>query len=225
MNCTSVLKAVIFLIFATSTVVAQRVSTHLPSPLRKSERYLFYLHGGVVTVLGNNAINQSMPEWGPYEYFNILDSLAKRGFNVISENRREGVDDSVYTDALVKQIDSLRNAGVLPENILVIGASAGSNIALHVSSSLRSHRMNYVIMGGCWPDSFKEYTGIELYGNFLSVIETSDPHGTCYKIFQGRKDVSSYQEIELNTGLSHGFIYKGYKEWIDPIVIWLNALR
>ena len=77
-------------------------------------------------------------------------------------------------------------------------------------------------MGGCWPETYKDYLDIQLYGKFLSIIETSDPHGTCYRIFEKRKHLSSYREIKLNTGLSHGFIYKGYKEWIDPIVKWFE---
>lgn len=183
---------------------------------------MFYLHGGVVTVLGNNAINQSMPEWGPYEYLNILDSLRSRGFNIISENRKEGIEDSLYAEKISKQIDTLFKAGVKPKNILTIGASAGSAITINVSAMLKKREMKYVVMGGCWPDKYKDYQNIELYGHFLLIIESSDPHGTCSRIFEGRKQIKSYKEIILNTGLSHGFIYKGYKEWIDPIVKWFK---
>ena len=72
------------LVLSPSLLWAQSVSSALPAKLSPADRYLFYLHGGVVTVLGNNAINQSVPEWGPYEYLNILDSLRKRGFYIIS---------------------------------------------------------------------------------------------------------------------------------------------
>ncbi|MEP7375488.1 MAG: hypothetical protein ABI675_18970 [Chitinophagaceae bacterium] len=202
--------------------VAQSISSSLPQKIERSEKYLFYLHGGVVTVLGNNAINQSVPEWGPYEYLNILDSLRRRGFNIISENRKEVVPDSFYVNKISYQIDTLFTAGVNPRNILIVGASAGSDIVINVSAKLKNDKMKYVIMGGCWPDTYKDYLPIELYGHFLSIIETSDPHGTCCKIFEKRKQVKSYKEITLNTGLSHGFIYKGYKEWIDPIVKWLK---
>lgn len=216
------MKAVFAILLFSTTALGQTIGTHLPSPINKSEKFLFYLHGGVVTVLGNNAINQSVPEWGPYEYLNILDSLRSRGFNVISERRFEGVNDSVYANKMVSQIDSLFKAGVKPKNILVVGASAGWNITLQVSDKLKDKNMKYVIMGGCWPDTYKGYTDLELYGKFLSIIEATDPHGTCYKIFERRKNVSGYTEIKLNTGLSHGFIYKGHKEWIDPIIAWFE---
>jgi hypothetical protein len=208
------------LLLAHEASAAQSVSEHLPTNISKSDKYLFYLHAGVVTVLGNNAINQSMPEWGPYEYLNILDSLRTRGFNVISERRRQGVDDSIYVGKIAKQIDTLLRANVKPENILVVGASSGWAIGLHVSSKMKNSAMKYVIMGGCWPNTHEEFSDIELSGHFLSIIESSDPHGTCKKIFENRKNLSSVKEIKLSTGMSHGFFYKGYKYWIDPIIGW-----
>lgn len=63
-----------FLMFG-SVTEAQIIASDIPLEINKKERYLFYLHGAVVTELGNNAINQSVPEWGPYEYLNILDSI------------------------------------------------------------------------------------------------------------------------------------------------------
>ena len=206
-------------------VIGQTISSFVPKKISKSEKYIFYLHGGVVTVLGNNAINQSMPEWGPYEYLNILDSLRSRGFNVISENRKEEVQDSVYVDRITKQIDTLFKAGVKPGNILVVGASAGWAIGIHVSARLKNKKMNYVVMGGCWPNTYKDYLGIELYGHFLSIIESSDPHGTCSKIFENRKHLTRVKEIMLHTGMSHGFFYKGYKHWIDPVIDWFSKAK
>lgn len=202
--------------------MAQTISTFVPKEIKKPEKYLFYLHGQVVTDLGNNAINQSVPEWGPYEYSNILDSLKKRGFNVISEIRQKGIENSVYVTKISQQIDTLLKAGVPAKNIVILGASAGWDIALHVSARQKNNAINYVIMGGCWPETYKEYVPLELYGRFLSIIEKSDPHGTCYKIFEGRKYLKNHSEILLNTDLSHGFIYKGHKQWIAPIVNWLR---
>jgi len=216
---------VIFLLFIFISVTeAQTVSTGLPKDINPKERYLFYLHGAVVTILGNNAINNGAPEWGPYEYLNILDSLAKNGFTVISENRKEKIDDTVYSNKIVKQIDSLFKKQVSPESILLIGASAGWNIVLQVAYKMKHKSMRFVIMGGCWPDTYKDFSGFQLNGNFLSVIEASDPHGTCIAIFESRNTMTSYKEIKLNTGLSHGFFYKGRRAWIDPIMQWFNEL-
>ena len=199
---------------------AQIISSSLPHKINPSERYMFYLHGGVVTVLGNNAINQSVPEWGPYEYLNILDSLRKQGFNIVSENRKEGVPDSVYVIKISNQVDSLLSARVPTSNIVLLGASSGWDIVLRAADRLKNKNLNYVIMGGCWAETYKDYQSLQLKGHYLSIIEESDPHGTCYKIFERRKQVSSYKEVKLNTGLSHGFFYKGSKVWIDPLIKW-----
>ncbi|MDH4058762.1 MAG: hypothetical protein OEU76_08350 [Cyclobacteriaceae bacterium] len=214
------MKTLIAILLICCSALAQTISSCVPKKIQETDKFLFYLHGGVVTVLGNNAINQSAPEWGPYEYLNILDSLRSRGFNVISENRKEGVVDAVYVTKLAEQVDSLLTVGVVPKNILVVGASAGWNIAIRAAAMLKNKNLKFVIMGGCWPETYKEYHELELFGHFLSIIETTDTHGTCIKIFEEREHLSSYEEIKLNTGLSHGFIYKGYKEWIDPIVAW-----
>ena len=200
--------------------IGQTIGSSIPSKVDLNGKYLFYLHGGVVTLFGNNAINQSVPKWGPYEYFNILDSLNKNGFYVISEIRKNGIDDSVYVNKISKQLDTLLRVGVNPEKILVVGASSGWNITIGVSSKLKNGKLRYVLMGGCWPDTYKDYLNIELYGQFLSIIEATDPHGTCYMLFNNKDYVKSYQEVVLHTGLSHGFIYKGHKEWIEPIMKW-----
>jgi hypothetical protein len=216
---------VFLILFAPVCTVAQTISASLPHPIVSSQKYLFYLHGAVVTELGNNAINRSVPEWGPYEYLNILDSLKKRGINVISEQRKKGVADSVYVVKIALQIDSLLRAGVKTKNIIVVGASAGWDIGLRVSARLKNDRLHFVAMGGCWPETCKDFVRIELYGHFLSIIENTDPHGTCYRLFNNRKFIKSYREIVLHTGLSHGFLYKGYKEWIDPVMAWFNDSR
>jgi hypothetical protein len=95
MRSVYIITLTIILLF-NSVADEQSVSSFLPNKIEKSGNYLFYLHGGVVTVLGNNAINKSAPDWGPYEYLNILDSLKHRGFNIVSENRKEGIDDFLY---------------------------------------------------------------------------------------------------------------------------------
>ena len=210
-------------IIAGSKSYAQVVSTSILKKISSSDKFLFYLHGAVVSVLGDNAINQGAPEWGPYEYSKILDSLRKRGFNVISEIRTNGVDDSVYVNKIGSQLDTLLKAGVKKSNIILVGASSGSNVVIHVAARMNDPVMKYVIMGGCWPDLYKEYMSLKLTGNFLSIIEKSDPHKTCGRLFENRSEVTSSKEVELNTGLSHGFFYKGRKVWIDPIVEWFNA--
>lgn len=221
----SELKILITLLLTATFASAQSISTHLPEKINPKDQYLFYLHGAVVSVKGDNAINDGAPEWGPYEYSNILDSLSKRGFHVISEIRKQDVDDSVYVLKIAFQVDSLLKAGVKPSSILLLGASAGWSYVLEAADRLQNPSLRCVMMGGCWPDTWKEYGSLRLKGYFLSVIENSDPHGTCTDIFKGRKSISGFKEVRLNTGLSHGFFYKGRKVWMDPVLEWFNDLK
>jgi hypothetical protein len=213
--------AVVVLLLQTVYVPVQAVSSPGPATIVDSQLYLFYLHGALITEMGNNATNRGAPEWGPYEYLNILDSLKTHGYNVISEIRKREVDNQFYVDKIARQIDSLLRKGVGADQIIVVGASSGWDITLRVSSKMQNEDLNFVIMGGCWPESYKDYRTIELYGNFLSIIEKTDPHKTCGMIFTKRKRIKGYKEIELNTGLSHGFFYKGRKDWIEPISEWV----
>lgn len=215
---------ILVLLIAVNVAQGQHKTLFLPENIDAQEKYVFYFHGGVVSVDGDNAVNQSRPEWGPYEYSAILDSLRKRGFEIISEIRKEGISDSVYVDKVVAQIDTLLDNEVQPANIILIGASAGSEIVLRASAVLRNTSLRFVIMGACWPKTYMDYEGIRLYGHFLSVIEASDQHGTCSRIFRKRQ-VSSFREVKLNTGLSHGFLYRGLSEWIDPVAAWVAVVR
>lgn len=213
-----------FVVLWCNGAAAQSIGTSLPDHLSRKARYVFYLHGAVVTELGDMAVNQSVPEWGPYEYYHILDSLKARNVVVISEIRQKGVSDSVYVKKIAAQIDTLLRKRVRVENILVLGASAGWAIALGVSTTVKSPVLHYVAMGGCWPETYKDYEQVDLRGHFLSLIEKTDPHGSCWKVFDKRPNIKSYREIRLNTGLSHGFIYKGYPEWINPVMDWWSGM-
>jgi hypothetical protein len=202
--------------------IAQTVSSSLPKIIDKKGHYLFYLHGGVVTVLGDNAINNGAPEWGPYEYSSILDSLRVQGFYVVSERRFEDVNDSSYAAKICMQTDSLLKASVPVKNILVVSASAGWAISYRVSDQLKNDSLHFVKIGGCRQDDYKEVEKSELHGHFLSIIEKSDPRRSCDNLFQMQKRIMSYKQVVLNTGLSHGFFYKGRKAWIDPILEWVG---
>ena len=217
-----IVMGIVLLCLHAARIHAQTVGSFVPRHIDGEAKYIFYLHGGVVTNKGDGAINESAPEWGPYEYTYILDSLKKRGFHIISERRMPEVDDSVYVRKIIAQIDTLKAAGARTPNILVVGASAGGHIALYVASRSGDDNLKFVILGACRPSTYMDYETLDLQGNFLSVIERSDPHGTCSALFQNRKHIR-FKEVVLNTNLSHGFIYKGYNEWIDPIITWANA--
>ena len=211
---------ILFLIILTlQSSYSQTISSSLPPQIDHNGKWLFYLHGAIVQDQGINAVSK---DFGPYKYLNILDSLKSRGFNVISEARPKDTRPEDWANKVSKQIDSLIDAKLPPQNITVVGASAGAAITMEVALRLKNSKINYVIMGMCWPDTYKEYEGQELCGNFLSIYESSDPHGRCNRIFEQKKCGGSFKEIEINTGKSHGFLYQPYKEWVDPLIKWIK---
>ena len=131
-------------------------------------------------------------------------------------------DDRSYASKVSGQIDTLLKAGVNPARICVIGASAGAYIAIDIAEWVKNENIKYVILGMCWPDTYKSYIGKKLCGNFLSIYELSDPHGSCLKLFEDKLCKTGIKEIKLNMNNSHAFLYKPYNEWIYPMVNWIN---
>lgn len=199
-----------------------QVAAKFVSPrINPEDRYLFYLHGGIVQDLGPNAVS---PDYGPYLYYSILDSLKGRGFHVISEVRPKGTDVRIYANKLAKQIDTLLMNHVPPENITIVGASLGAYITIEAAHLLGNSRIKYVVMALCNEYNLNNYAKYQknLCGNFLSIYEASDQKGSCNKLLLDKTCKSGYKEIQLNMGNGHGFIFKPYSEWINPLTKWIK---
>jgi pimeloyl-ACP methyl ester carboxylesterase len=213
----------ISLFFLTFPVFGQSVTETLPEKIDPAEKYLFYLHGGVVQQQGVNAVSQ---HYGEYKFLDILDSLSHRGFNVISEVRPKEMDEVTYARKLESQIDTLFTAGVSPQNISIVGASLGAYIALETALILKKPQINYALLGLCSEydlEYFSKYKH-ELHGKFLSIYESTDEKGPCQKLFTDLPPNSSFKEIWLDMGNSHAFLFKPYPEWINPLVHWIREI-
>jgi hypothetical protein len=187
------------------------------------QKYVFYLHGKIIENQGPHAVD-SVNGFGAYRYFDILDSLKKRRFTVLSEVRPRNTDSEVYALKVKNQIDSLLKLGVAPKNITVIGASKGAGIAMFVSYFAKNPDLNFVFMAGCSDNLLSVYPKLEFYGNILSIYEKSDTFaGSCAKFKTRSAHIRNYKEIEINTGLRHGFLYRPIPEWLDPAALWANA--
>jgi hypothetical protein len=188
------------------------------------QRYLFYLHGRIIEDQGIHAVD-SANGYGAYRYEDILDAFRKSGFTVLSEVRQKNTNPLEYAHKVVNQIDSLIKKGIKPDDITVVGASKGAIISMFVSSYLKNKDVNFVFLAGCSEEILQHFPEIEFCGNILSIYEKSDDKGglSCSQ-FKDRSPLTipHYKEIELNTGLRHGFIYKPLPEWIDPAVKWAN---
>jgi hypothetical protein len=207
-----------FISFAVCTVRGQRAKANILNEIDTSKTYLFYLHGQITIEKGIGVSRY----FGIYEYQNILDTLSGYGYKVISEPRPENADDRFYSAKISMQIDTLLKAGVNPRRIIIVGASAGAYITIDVAIRVKNKNIKYAILGMCESDTYKSYKDKELCGNFLSIYEASDRHGSCLQLFEDKYCVTGLKEIKLNMNNSHAFLYKPYKEWVHPLVDWIN---
>ena len=196
-----------------------RIFTDLPVQIDANSRYLFYLHGAIIERAG---VRPRHPEFGVYEYREILEVFAGWGFVVISEARPAGTIGAVYAEKVADQVGALMKGGVSPEHITVVGFSKGGGIAITASSILSEERLNFVFMGACgpWLDSRPE---IVPHGRLLALREKSDDLvGSCEELFARTTSEGERKEIILELGGGHGAFYRPQSEWLGPVVEWAN---
>lgn len=191
----------------------------VPEKVDPNARYMFYLHGMIVE---NEGIRPTSPLYGVYEYEQILDTLASKGFIVISEARPKGTVVTEYAAKVVGQINALLKAGVSPRHITVVGASRGGGIAIAASSQLKNRDVNFVIMAACGNSDIYKTFRPDLWGNVLSIYDYKDTVGPCEDFFAKATGLNRHRQIEVKLGVGHGLLYRPLKEWVDPVVEWAS---
>ncbi len=187
----------------------------------KKEKYLFYLHGGVVQSQGLPAVSSY---YGKYEYLAIIDSLDNYDFTIISEVRPKDTDDKAYGKKIANEVDSLLTLGVSPKNIVIVGASLGAYMTLEAALIIENPNIKYALLGLCSDYAvghFTEYSQ-QLKGDFLSIFEKSDSKQSCQGIFESNSTDAQFEELELNLGVDHAFLFKPYDEWVIPLIKWAS---
>ncbi|PRD56132.1 hypothetical protein [Sphingobacterium gobiense] len=139
--------------------------------------------------------------------------------------RTTNVDPEIYADKISRQIDSLIGLGLQPRDITVVGASKGAIIASH-TSSMNRHSVNYVFLAGN-NDYQEQNNNWRFHGQILSIFDSSDDiAGKSYQYWKDKDNyTTTFEEIKLNTGLSHGFLYKPLKEWVEPTKKWITKQK
>lgn len=203
----------ILLLFSSCHSLAQESKKDAP------QNYIFFLHN---RFLEGHELAEAHKEYGKAEYLEILAAFQKENFVVLSEKRPKNTDGKEYAQKVKNQIDSLLKMGIAANHITVIGTSKGGYIAQYVSTFLANPDINYVFIGCFQENDLTQLPEIQFCGNILTIYEKSDVLGvSAIK----RKEVSSlkinhFKEIELNTGLKHGFLYKASSEWLAPCIKW-----
>jgi len=215
-----------------------KIKTHLPFPgiflllllgilllacqPKESPRYLFFLHN---RFLEDHELEDEHPQHGRTQYEEVKAAFSDAGLTVISEKRPPNTDARTYATAVVQQIDSLLELGIPADHITVVGTSKGGYIAQYVSTLAANPQLRFVFIGSFYSDDVEQIPEINYCGNILTIYERSDPSGVSAI---RRKETSNlpitrFEEIELNTGLGHGFLFKPLPEWIVPTIDWAKA--
>ncbi|MEZ0181370.1 alpha/beta hydrolase [Flavobacterium oncorhynchi] len=205
-----------------STLLFSFTSFSQTETSKKEQHYIFFLHNAFVE---QNDLSVAHPEYGKAEYNEILASFRKDNFIVYSEIRSKNTNAAEYAKKVVKQIKGFLKKGIPPNKITVIGTSKGGYIAQYVSTFLANPDVNFVFIG-CFRDSdIEEIPDINFCGNILTIYEKSDAYGvSAIKRKETSKlKINHFKEIELNTNLKHGFLYKASDNWIAPSKKWANG--
>ncbi|WP_034886238.1 hypothetical protein [Gillisia sp. JM1] len=186
------------------------------------DKFIFFLHN---RFLEEHDLSQLHPEYGRTEYLEIINEFKKSGFEVISEKRNGNASAREYAGRLVIQIDSLIKIGTEPKNITIVGTSKGGYIAQYVSTLANNPDLNFVFIASFRNEDILNIPEINYCGNILTIYEKSDPFGVSAKVRVENStcDIKHFKEIELNTGMNHGFLFKPLKEWIEPTINWANG--
>ncbi|AFU69886.1 hypothetical protein P700755_003236 [Psychroflexus torquis ATCC 700755] len=185
------------------------------------DRYIFFLHN---RFLEEHELNELHPKFGRTEYNEMIAKFKKNGFKVFSEKRNGNVNAREYAKGIVIQIDSLIESGTQSNNITIVGTSKGGYIAQYVSTLARNPDLNFVFIGSFRISDLVNNPEINYCGNILTIYEKSDPFGV--SALDRKKSstckIKHFEEIELHTGMGHGFLFKALKEWIEPTIHWAN---
>jgi pimeloyl-ACP methyl ester carboxylesterase len=207
-----------------STLVLAGIACAAATDTQPQPRHLIYLHGRIVQE--QQSARPAHPRFGLYELRRILDTFRERGFVVSSEVRPRAATVSESADRVVGQVRSLRESGVSADRITLVGASMGAGIALVASARLQNPDLRFALLGVCLSDGVRGLLaeeGNQPSGHLLVIREASDELvGPCPP---WRDDSESptglvVREIVLETGLSHGFLYRPLPEWVNPVVEW-----
>jgi hypothetical protein len=189
-----------------------------PAEIDPGGIYVFYSHGAIVE--GGNPMPKH-PKWGVYDFPAIKRELVDSDFDLIAWHRPENTKPAEYAETLADQVRQLLDAGVEPNRITTLGFSRGGYISALASSKLENDELNVVLLAACgrWVKNSPE---VRLYGNLLSIYETSDSTGSCKKLAQNSPGLKSFEEISISTDLSHGALYRPIEEWVKPVKDWIH---
>jgi len=195
------------------------IFTSLHMSGQTNKKHIFYLHGMIIEIQGVNAVSET---FGEYRYNDIIEALKNTGATVHHEVRTQKTDFNTFCKKISSQIDSLIVNHVDPKDITVIGASKGAMMSMTISS-INKNPINYVLLGAN-SDRLEKQSNYNLHGRILGIYEKSDTvAGKDYQFWIDKStEVEKFVQLEINTGLSHGFLYRPIDAWMQPTKEWMG---
>jgi hypothetical protein len=183
-----------------------------------NEKHIFYIHGRIIEQQGKNAISE---KFGKYEFDSIISAIEVENSIVHYEIRKKNVEPRNYANKVSKQIDSLIKSGIKPIDITVIGASKGAIIASNISD-INESQINYVFLAGNneYQENNNEW---KFHGQVLCIYDLSDGiAGKNYSHWKNKENFTTkFEQLEIETNLGHGFLYKPLRVWTEPAKTWI----
>ena len=210
------------LLLATAPAGAQEIYEHFPASVNKDAKYVFYSHGFIVEGTDPRPVNVAQG-WGVYDFPAVKKALADETYHLIAFHRPKNTDPLAYATELEKQVRTLVEAGVPVRNITLVGFSRGGFITGVASSQLSDVGVNSVLLAACGGLVSDRFSHIRPSGHMLSIYEKSDRAGSCRDLETRSPDLLSFQEIEINTGLSHGAFFRPLPDWVQPLKDWIKS--
>lgn len=196
-------------------------------PVPDAARHLIYLHGRIVQDQQDR--RPEHPEHGHYELDAIVEAFRENGFTVTADVRPREHSVGESADEVLRKVRQLIDGGVPRNRITVVGASMGSWIALLASVRLAEPEVLFVLISPCLSANVAAVTAREgraPQGRLLVIRDASDlPDADCPPWRGDGREFPglSAEEIVIDTGLGHGFLYRPMPEWLDPLLARVNA--
>lgn len=209
----------VFSLLFSSYCYGGQVFEQFPDTINANDKYVFYSHGYIVEGLNPSPKHKT---WGIYDFPLIKQSLADPNYHLIAYHRAAQTDPFKFSLQLAQDVKKLIFAGVKPENITLLGFSRGGAISILTSNELKLEKLNIIILAGC-AGLISNNPSVQVFGNVFSIFETSDQVGSCNFLIARSKQVSSYKEISISTGKSHGAFYLPRQQWLTPVKNWIKA--
>ncbi len=198
-----------------SLIISMVLKGCTTSEQEHNKKHIFYLHARIVELHGIHAMSE---QFGRYHYSDIIDSLEAFGAQVYHEVRNTETDFYLFCNKISHQVDSLIQIGTVPQDISIIGASKGGVMAMYISN-INTNQINYILLGAN-STAIEQENDWNLHGNILGIYEVSD--SLANKDYAHWKSPNcNIEELVLQTGLRHGFLYKPIKEWVLPVREWI----